>query len=120
VAVRFQIKTCMEMAQARTMAASKQRIRGASMNEQDFDELAGRIEGVGRALLLLAWTMERETDMDGPSLTRRWRESVPDHSTGTAVLAAASRTLQELALGLDRMRADHQQRRAQHLGQTDR
>ena len=50
------------------------------MDERDFDELAGRIEGIGRAVIALAWVMEKETDMDGASLTRRWREAAPGNT----------------------------------------
>lgn len=89
------------------------------MDERDFDELAGRIEGIGRAVIALAWVMEKETDMDGASLTRRWREAAPGN-TGRPDQQAASRTLHELAEHLDQMRSDHQQRLAAHLRGTDR
>lgn len=82
------------------------------MDKRDFDELAGRIEGIGRAVITLAWAVERETDMDGASLTRRWREAVPGHKD-TPQLEAAHRTLQELAEHLDQMREHYQQRLAE-------
>lgn len=78
------------------------------MNSAEFDELAGRLEGLSRAVLTLAWTMERETDMDGLTLTRHWRESVPpQHEERT--LRIARRTLLELADALDGARKSRQQ-----------
>lgn len=78
------------------------------MEEAQFDELAGRIEGVARAVLLLAQTMERETCMDGPSLTRRWRETVPPQD-GAGSLGTARKTLHEMAQALDDARRTHQE-----------
>jgi hypothetical protein len=83
------------------------------MDTRDFDELAGRIEGIGRAVITLAWVMERETDMDGHSLTRRWRAAVPS-DTDKPQLVTARRTLEEMALHLDQMRAQYQERLAEH------
>lgn len=78
------------------------------MNESDFDELAGRIEGLSRAVLALAAMMERETDMDGMTLTRQWRESIGPEAE-PAVNRIARRTLHELAQSLDDARSRHQQ-----------
>lgn len=78
------------------------------MDQQDFDELAGRIEGIARAVLILAQTVERETDMDGLTLTHRWRESLgPQHGEGS--LGTARKTLHELAQQLDDARSRHQE-----------
>lgn len=78
------------------------------MNDRDFDELAGRIDGVARAVLILAQMMERETCMDGLTLTRQWRESVgPQANAGT--LGTAHKTLQEMAQRLDDARSRHQE-----------
>lgn len=78
------------------------------MDQHDFDELAGRIEGVARAVLALAWMMERETCMDGPTLTRQWRESVPPQA-GVGSLGTARKTLHGLAQQLDDVRSRHQE-----------
>lgn len=78
------------------------------MDNRDFDELAGRIEGVARAVLILAQMMECETDMDGLTLTRQWRESVPQQA-GVGSLGTARKTLHELAQSLDDARTKHQQ-----------
>ena len=78
------------------------------MTTNEFDELAGRIEGLSRAVLLLAKMMEAETDMDGLTLTRQWRESVrQDVDSGS--LRTARKTLHELAQALDDERSRHQQ-----------
>ncbi len=78
------------------------------MNDRDFDELAGRIEGVARAVLILAQMMESETCMDGLTLSRRWRESVPLPADAGS-LGTARKTLQELAQRLDDARSRHQE-----------
>ncbi len=78
------------------------------MDTDDFTELTGRIEGLARAVLVLAWTMERETDMDGLTLTRHWRESVPEQP-GEGSLGSARKTLHELAQALDARRSRHQE-----------
>lgn len=78
------------------------------MNNTEFDELAGRIEGVARAVLSLAWMVERETCMDGLTLTHQWRESVPQQA-GAGSLDTARKTLHSLAQQLDAVRARHQE-----------
>ncbi|MDP3652441.1 MAG: hypothetical protein Q8R67_12235 [Rhodoferax sp.] len=99
------------------------------MDTQDFEELAGRIDGVARAVLVLAQMMERETDMDGLTLTRQWRESVgPQADAGS--LGTARKTLHQMAQLLDDARNRHQESVAaarladpslmQHVAQSDR
>ena len=78
------------------------------MDTRDFDELAGRLEGIARAVLILAQTMERETDMDGLTLTRQWRESVAPQSDAGS-LGTARKTLHALAQQLDDARSRHQE-----------
>ena len=78
------------------------------MTTHEFDELAGRLEGLSRAVLLLATEMEEETTMDGLTLTRRWRDSVPqDAASGS--LRTARNTLHQLAQALDDARSRRQQ-----------
>ena len=79
------------------------------MQEIEFNELAGRIEGIARAVLLLAQMMERETDMDGLTLTSQWRESVPQQQAGAGIQDTARKTLHELAQALDDARTRHQE-----------
>ena len=75
---------------------------------EHFDELAARIEGLARAVLLLARMMERETDMDGLMLSRQWRESVAPEP-GSNMHSTVRKTLHELAQALDDARSQHQQ-----------
>lgn len=78
------------------------------MDTRDFDELTGRIEGVARAVLILAQMMERETCMDGLTLSRRWRESVPPQGDDGS-LGTARKTLHQMARDLDDARNHHQE-----------
>ncbi|NMM75366.1 hypothetical protein B2J88_20165 [Rhodococcus sp. SRB_17] len=78
------------------------------MEDTEFNELAGRIEGVARAVLLLAQMMERETCMDGLTLTRQWRDSFPLQA-GADIPDTARRTLHEMAQALDDARRTHQE-----------
>lgn len=78
------------------------------MDTDEFTELAGRIEGVARAVLLLARMMERETCMDGLTLSDQWRASVPQPADG-GMPGTARRTLHELAQALDDARTRHQE-----------
>lgn len=75
------------------------------MDINQFDELAGRIEGVARAVVLLADMMERETCMDGLTLSGQWREAVPHRSGDTPARRTAHTMLQELAQALDDARS---------------
>ena len=79
-----------------------------NMDQRDFEELAGRIEGLARAVLMLAQMMERETCMDGPTLSRQWRESVPPQSDEGS-LGTARKTLHQMAQRLDDARSRHQE-----------
>lgn len=78
------------------------------MQADEFDELAGRIEGLARAVVLLASSTERETNMDGLTLTRQWREAVEPQAE-TALRRSAHKTLHELAQALDGARSRHQE-----------
>ena len=78
------------------------------MDTKDFDDLAGRIEGLARAVLILAHSMERETNIDGLSLSDDWRKAVEPAAT-TALRRTAHKTLQGLADALDRERSRHQE-----------
>lgn len=69
---------------------------------QDFEELAGRIEGVARALMHTVVALEQSGLMNGPALTARLRGPAPE--------GAAARTLRELAQALDDARSWRQSR----------
>lgn len=71
------------------------------MNTTEHDELAGRIEGLAQALLRLSAMLETRGLIDGPRLSRCWRQAVCSQSPRRAAL----RTLQQLAGALDESRA---------------
>lgn len=73
------------------------------MNTADFDELAGRIEGLSRAVLHIAAALEMRGVIDGPQLSQAWRSALP-----LPGFEVASRTLQELAQALDGARSQRQ------------
>lgn len=79
------------------------------MDERDFDELAGRIEGLARALLHTVAALEAAGVMDGPRLAGAWRSGAPARHT-PPVLRTAARTLRELARALDDARSWRQAR----------
>ncbi|AFU47325.1 hypothetical protein C380_18155 [Acidovorax sp. KKS102] len=66
------------------------------MDTVDFEELAGRLEGVSRAVLHIAAALEIKGLIDGPQLSQAWRSALP-----LPGFEVAGRTLQELALALD-------------------
>jgi len=75
------------------------------MDTTDFDELAGRIEGIAQAVLHLSAAMEIEGIIDGPQLSQSWRRSVSDQSAeADAMRKTAQRTLSELSQALDAAR----------------
>lgn len=78
------------------------------METRDFDELAGRIEGVGQALLHLAAALEMKDLIDGPRLSRAWRQA--QRPNVLPVMQTARMTLQELAHALDDARSRRQAR----------
>lgn len=73
------------------------------MSTVDFDELAGRLEGVSRAVLHIAAALEIRGFIDGPLLSQAWRSALP-----LPGFEVASRTLLELALALDGARSQRQ------------
>ncbi|KAB2905581.1 MAG: hypothetical protein F9K35_01520 [Burkholderiaceae bacterium] len=76
------------------------------MERRDFDELAGRVEGVAQALLYLTAELEMRGVIDGPRLAQAWRTA-----QGPNVLPAletARHTLHELAQALDEARTNRQ------------
>ncbi len=78
------------------------------MNEKLFDELAGRIDGLGQALLRLTAALEMQGVIDGPLVSERWREAArgcPDDST---MHRSARKTLLQLAELLEDARSSRQ------------
>lgn len=76
------------------------------MQSRDFDELAGRIEGIGQALLLLTADLEMRGVIDGPRLSLAWRTA--QRPNVQPVLETARHTLVEMAQALDGARMKRQ------------
>lgn len=76
------------------------------MQTAEFDELAGRIEGIGRALMNLVTHLEEQGSLDGTDYTDTLRSSIPEPAS--ALLSAAGRTMQEVADAIDAARTYRQ------------
>lgn len=76
------------------------------MNTDEFEELAPRIEGIARAVLQLAFALEKQGVIDGPRLSRAWRGDL--RQAERPDLVRARKTLEELATALDALRSRHQ------------
>jgi len=81
-----------------------------AMNTQDFDELAGRIDGIGHALLRLTAELEMQGLIDGPRVSQAWRDARPEHLAVDQVLQASRHVLHQLADQLDGARSVRQAR----------
>ena len=66
------------------------------MEANAHDELAGRIAGMGRAVLHIAAALEVKGLIDGELLSQAWRSALP-----TQGFNVASQTLQQMAGALD-------------------
>lgn len=85
------------------------------MTTQDFDELAGRIEGIARSVMILAGTLQRQGVLDEQKLQADLRiaaEGLHPELTGRA---AAVRTLEGLA---DQLLADYRYLKARERSQS--
>lgn len=76
------------------------------MDARDFDELAGRVEGVAQAVLYLAAELEMRGVIDGPRLSEAWRSA--QQPNVLPVLETARVTLGEMAQALDAARSCRQ------------
>lgn len=74
------------------------------MQDTDWNELAGRIEGVSRLVLNLTAALEDIGIIDGPRLSATLRECGLKQA-GVGHLQVAERTLGELAQALDDARS---------------
>jgi len=74
----------------------------ATMDSSEFEELAGRIDGVARAVMHLAAMAEMHGVIDGPRMSGMWRGALVPQAQGA--LAASHRVLQEMADRLDAAR----------------
>lgn len=80
------------------------------MDTKDFDELAGRIDGIGQALLRLTSELEMQGVMDGSRVSAAWAQVAARRPETTAVHCSAHRTLRQLAQMLDDARRSRQSR----------
>ena len=74
------------------------------MATEDFDELAGRINGIGQALLRLTAELEMQGVIDGPRVSAAWTRAAKPHNGDTAVHRSSHTTLLQLAQLLDEAR----------------
>ena len=85
------------------------------MGESDFNELAGRIEAVGRLAMNLVAELEDAGLMDGEAFAKRLRRGVPHPKAAAtepqqAVLASTVQALQQMADSIDDARNWRQSR----------
>lgn len=79
------------------------------MEQDDFDELAGRIEGVSTVLLHLIADLEMREIMDGPRFTQGMRRAAEQLQFPQPHLEPTKRTLLEMASALDAARKNRQE-----------
>ena len=83
------------------------------MDKAQFDELAGRVDGVAHALLRLTAELEMQGLIDAPRVSHAWREARPEQLATDQVLQASRHVLHQMADQLDEAR-----RARQSWGQT--
>ena len=76
-----------------------------TMETTDFDELAGRIDGIGQALLRLTAELEMQGLIDGTRVSAAWTRAAQPHSGDKAVHHSSHKTLAQLAQMLDEARS---------------
>ena len=74
------------------------------MGEAEFNELAGRIEGIGRAFLVLVDMLEKKGTVNGPRYCSALRRMENELCIDSPHCASAKRTLLETAKALDEAR----------------
>ncbi|BEU96592.1 hypothetical protein ACDW_22970 [Acidovorax sp. DW039] len=74
------------------------------MDTAAIEKLAGRIEGMSRAVLHIAAALEDKGLIDGVALSAAWRSAVPPVQR----LFVAGQTLEQLAWALDDARMHRQ------------
>lgn len=75
------------------------------MATEDFDELAGRINGIGQALLRLTAELEMQGVIDGPRVSATWRRGAESCSGDHPANHSTRVVLLQLAQLLDESRA---------------
>lgn len=71
------------------------------MDAKDFDDLAGRIDGIGQALLRLTAELEMQGVIDGPRVSAAWVQVADRRPEATEVHRWAHKALRQLAQMLD-------------------
>lgn len=74
------------------------------MNANDFEVLAGRIEGLARLVMHLVARLEDEGHIDGPAMAEGLRHSIELRQDATNMMKIAKRTLNNAADTLDEAR----------------
>lgn len=75
------------------------------MDNTNFDELAGRIDGIGQALLRLTAELEMQGVIDGLRVSAAWVQVANRRPETTAVHRSAHNTLVQMAQMLDEARS---------------
>lgn len=78
------------------------------MDKEKFDELAGRIDAIGQALLRVTAALEMQGVIDGPLVSDGWRMAVQPRTAGNVRHNSAYKLLQELADSLESARNSRQ------------
>ncbi len=74
------------------------------MNADEFEQLAGRIEGLARMVLHLVARLEDGGAIDGPAMAEGLRRSIVLNAGAGGVMVIAQRTLENAADTLDEAR----------------
>ena len=80
------------------------------METTDFNELAGRIDGMAHALLRLTAELEMRGLIDAPRVSQAWMEARPEHLAIDQMLQASRHVLHQMADQLDGARSVRQSR----------
>ncbi len=74
------------------------------MDSAAYEELAGRIDGIGQALLRVVSALEMRQLVDGSRISNEWRLARPLHLAQDAQLLASHEVLSQMAGALDAAR----------------
>lgn len=78
------------------------------MQDESFDTLAGRIDGIGQALLRLTAELEIQGLIDGLRVSAAWRDVADRRPQATPAHRSAHSTLRQMAQMLDDARRARQ------------
>jgi hypothetical protein len=91
-----------------------------AMNNDDFNELAGRIQGLGDYLISLTAYLEMNQLIDGEYFTRNIQRFAENRCFDGEHLDATKRTLSELARFVDEARQNRMKASYSHARQRQR